>query len=108
MDQLSFDDAELSKYPAQPKLARRTDPRTSHIAAALTADFKGNHCDRILAVLRRHPDLTVDEIAKHSGLNSQQVNKRLPELENECKAFTTGDTRPSASGRPERVWRARA
>jgi predicted ArsR family transcriptional regulator len=105
MNQLHFEMGPGS-YEAQPTLARRTDPATSHIAAALTVEFAGNHADKIIAALKRHGDMTVDEIAKMAGLNSQQVNKRLPELETTKRAFTTGKTRMSASGRPERIWRA--
>jgi len=39
---------------------------------------------------------------------AHQVNKRLGELRRAGLVETTGETRPSASGRPERVYRATA
>jgi hypothetical protein len=86
--------------------ARRTDPATSHKAAARVAEFQGGHVDRILATLKRHGPMTVDEIAKLSGLRSQQVNKRLPEMARATPALVvpTGHERPSDSGHSERVW----
>lgn len=87
-------------------MARRTDPDTSHIAAARTSEFRANHAGRILAALQDHGPMTVDQIAKVTDLTAWQVNKRLPELQRANVATPTGETRLSASGRPERVWRS--
>lgn len=87
-------------------LARKSDPQTSHQAAARVHEFAGGHREQILACLKRHGSLTVDEIAKRTRLQSQAINKRLPELERAGLARPTGGTRLSASGRPERVWYA--
>jgi len=88
------------------RLARRTDPSTSHVAAARTVEFRANHAGRILAALQDHGPMTVDQIAKMTDLTAWQVNKRLPELQRASVATPTGETRLSASGRPERVWRS--
>lgn len=88
------------------RLARRADPATSHIAAARTVEFRANHAGRILAALQDHGPMTVDQIAKVTDLTAWQVNKRLPELQRASVATPTGETRLSASGRPERVWRS--
>lgn len=85
-------------------LARKTDPVTSHHAASRVREFSPKHCETILSVLRKQGPLTVDEIAKLTPLLAHQINKRLPELRRNGLADTTGETRLSASGRPERVW----
>lgn len=86
--------------------ARRTDPGTSHEAAARVREFGGGHCAAVLACLRKHGGCTIDEIAKRTELTAVQVARRLPDLEKLMKAQPTGETRLSASGRPERVWDA--
>lgn len=78
--------------------ARQSDSWTSHAAAHRAAEFAGTHTDIILACLMRHGPQTIDEIAKRTPLNSVQIARRLSE--------PTGLCRMSASGRPERVWRA--
>jgi predicted ArsR family transcriptional regulator len=86
--------------------ARQSDPWTSHVAARRTREFAGGHVATILECLREHGPQTVDQIAGRTRLNSQQVNKRLPDMEKAGLAAPTGLTRLSASGRPERVWAA--
>lgn len=88
------------------KLARRSDPSTSHAAAAKVAEFAGSHRAVIVAALAKHGPMTVDQIAARTKLQSQQINKRLPDLQRDGKAAPTGEERPSASGHMERVWRA--
>jgi predicted ArsR family transcriptional regulator len=85
-------------------LFRRTDPATSRVAASRVREFKGQHHRAILAALRLGP-AGQSEIADRCGLLAHQVNKRLGELRRAGLVETTGETRPSASGRPERVWR---
>lgn len=88
------------------KLARRTDPSTSHEAAERVSEFASGHRRVILAALKLHGPLTVDEIAQHTGLKSQQINKRLPELQRDKLAEPLEQRGVSASGRPARVWQA--
>jgi predicted ArsR family transcriptional regulator len=88
-------------------LFRRTDPVTSKIAGAAAREFKGDHERRILEALAAGPG-TKDEIASRCGLSEQQVARRMHGLARAGLVETTGTTRPSASGRPERVWRATA
>lgn len=84
--------------------ARRSDPGTSHESAARLKEFANGHCATILSALREHGAQTIDEIAKRTNLTSVQVARRLPDLGKAGYAAPTGDTRMSASGRPERVW----
>lgn len=84
--------------------ARRSDPRTSKDAAKAAEKFAASHAGRILDCLKAHGPQTVDEIARRLGMQSQQVNKRLPDLEANAKAMPSGLTGLSASGRQERLW----
>jgi predicted ArsR family transcriptional regulator len=86
-------------------LFRRTDPVTSKLAGVAAREFKGDHERRILEALDQGPG-TKDEIAGRCGLTEQQVARRMHGLARAGLVETTGTTRPSASGRPERVWRA--
>lgn len=97
--QLSIDFAAASH-------ARRGDPSTSKDSAARVREFAAGQCADILAVLRERGPLTCDEIAKHSHLMAHQINKRTADLFKAGLASPTGETRLSASGRSERVWRA--
>lgn len=72
--------------------ARQSDPWTSHVAAQRATEFAGTH--------------TIDEIAKRTPLGSVQIARRLSECDRRGLAEPTGLCRMSASGRPERVWRA--
>jgi predicted ArsR family transcriptional regulator len=85
-------------------LFRRTDPVTSKVAGTMAREFKGDHERRILEALAAGPG-TKDEIAARCGLTEQQVARRMHGLARAGMVEATGATRPSASGRPERVYR---
>lgn len=65
--------------------ARRTDPTTSHQAAARAAYFADSHKDRIAKAMRwlasMNQPATADRIATASGLTVVQIDRRLPEME---------------------------
>jgi predicted ArsR family transcriptional regulator len=86
------------------RLARKTDPATSHAAAARVGEFSATHIQKILSCLSYHGPLTVDQIAERALLDRQAVNKRLPEMARKGFAAPTGALRPSGSGRLARVW----
>ncbi|MCX8018394.1 MAG: ArsR family transcriptional regulator [Rhodocyclaceae bacterium] len=86
--------------------SRATDPWTSHAAAASAAEFAGSQRVRILSLLRASGPMTAEEIGLALGLEPYAVRKRLPELEDAGLAEPTGDVKPTASGRWQRVWRA--
>ena len=88
-------------------LFRRTDPVTSKVAGTMAREFKGDHERRILEALSAGPG-TKDEIAGRCGLTEQQVARRMHGLARAGMVEATGATRPSASGRPERVYRRAA
>lgn len=88
------------------RLSRASDPFTSHEAAERVREFAAGHCAMILQSLIDHGPMICDEIARHTGLLSHQINKRVTDLERQGLASTTGETRSSDSGRQARVWRA--
>jgi hypothetical protein len=85
--------------------ARRTDPDTSHQAAADAAAFAGSHCERILRALSAVANATPHELTLSTGLTVVQLDRRLPELEKAGRARVVVD----ADGKPmqrgsARVW----
>ena len=84
--------------------ARRSDPATSHAAAARVTEFAGEHHAAILTALAVGP-AGASGIAARCGLSGHQVNKRLTELARTGRIVETGRTVRSSSGRGEREWR---
>jgi predicted ArsR family transcriptional regulator len=83
-------------------VARKSDPETSHAAAASMYEAHKDHHYWILASLWR--PMTIYELAKLTGLTHVQVARRMPELEQMGKARATGETRTGDSGRECRLW----
>lgn len=102
MNQLAIDFSAI----APETRARTSDPATSHAAAKSSSRWAASHAGRIFVALVGHGPRTVDELSAIVGLQSQQINKRLPELERLGLALPTDELRPSRSGHQERVWRA--
>jgi predicted ArsR family transcriptional regulator len=86
------------------KRARSLDPVTSH-AAADQATFANQHFDKIVECLQRFGARGKDGIAELTGLDGNQVARRLPELAKLGIVELTGKTTKSKSGRAEREWR---
>jgi predicted Rossmann fold nucleotide-binding protein DprA/Smf involved in DNA uptake len=84
--------------------ARKSDPTTSHAAAARVKEFRSQQHAAILEALAAGP-AGASRIAERCGLNSHQVGKRLHELEAAGRIALTGRTVASASRRGEREWR---
>lgn len=87
--------------------ARRSDPATSHDAAAQAGPLAERHERQIIAALLECP-LGASGIAKRCGLLPHQVGKRLAKLERDGRIVQTGRVVSSASGRGEREWRIAA
>jgi len=83
---------------------RASDPVTSYEAAESAKDLASKHFGIIVDCLKAHGALGKDGIAQHSGLDSNQVARRLNELSNMGLIELTGRTVKSKSGRNERVW----
>lgn len=64
--------------------ARRTDPITSHAAAARSVKFAESHAARILLALQ-YGALNAEEIGESAGLTVVQVDRRTIELQRQGK-----------------------
>jgi predicted Rossmann fold nucleotide-binding protein DprA/Smf involved in DNA uptake len=81
--------------------ARRTDPHTSHAAAARVPAFRGQHATAILEALADGP-AGQSAIAARTGLSIAQVSKRLGELRRAGAIERDGETRSASGGREAR------
>jgi transcription initiation factor IIE alpha subunit len=86
---------------------RCSDPVTSYEAADSAKDLATKHFAIIVDCLKAHGALGKDGIAQHSGLDSNQVARRLNELSNMDLIELTGRTVKSKSGRNEREWKVK-
>lgn len=89
------------------RLARRSDPETSHDGAvSIVADLPRLQREA-LALVRANPNRTASELSQIAGhTDPRRINRRLGELE-ERGALIRGDARPcSVSGRLAHAWRA--
>jgi len=85
--------------------ARATDAITSFQAADSIKDVAKMHHGVIVACLQRFGPMGKDGISNTTGLQSNQVARRLSELEKLDLIEQTGITVKSNSGRQEREWR---
>jgi predicted ArsR family transcriptional regulator len=85
--------------------ARTKDAITSFKAADLIKDIAKMHHDVIVACLQRFGPLGKDGISNYTGLQSNQVARRMNELEKMDLIELTGKQVTSNSGRAEREWR---
>jgi predicted ArsR family transcriptional regulator len=85
--------------------ARTTDAITSFKAADSIKDVAKMHQEVIVACLQRFGPLGKDGIAKQTGLESNQVARRMNELQKLDLIELTGKQVTSNSGRQEREWR---
>lgn len=87
-------------------LARRTDPATSHLAAA-TLDDKARQRRLVLAVLRTYGPMTDEALVNHlSTISPSGARTRRSELVRAGLVQDTGDRLPTSSGRKAIVWQA--
>jgi predicted HTH transcriptional regulator len=84
---------------------RASDPVTSFQAAREARAFASSQCDMIAAALRAHGPMSKDQLAARLRLDGVAIARRLADLQKAGRAVPTGETRPSVSGRSERVWR---
>ena len=85
---------------------RCSDPITSYEAADAAKDLASKHFIIIVDCLKAHGALGKDGIARHSGLDRNQVSRRLNELLKLGLIELTGIKVKSDSGLNEREWRA--
>ena len=84
--------------------ARTLDPVTSHQAAEQIKEVSPQHVERIQQCLQEHGPLGKDGIARITGMNQNQISRRLPEMVSMKLIKETGFTVPSDAGRQEREW----
>ena len=83
---------------------RTTDPLTSFEAAEAIKPVVNKHYDIILGCLQTYGALGKDGIASLTKLESNQVARRLNEMQKIGLIHLTGRTVKSNSGRNEREW----
>lgn len=83
---------------------REDDPITSYEASD-KVDFAGEHYDIILGALTKFGPLGKDGIAAKTRLESNQVARRLSEMQKLNFIEPTGQNVKSTAGRSEREWR---
>ena len=85
--------------------ARRTDPESSHEAAAelVESGRVNDQCQRVLEALQRFDRTTSAELAWHSGMDRFVVARRLPDLERKGLAKKGGYKHCPVGGR-KAVW----
>lgn len=103
--QLTLFDRVLIEEQRRPR-ARRTDPDTSHAAAASMLDAAREHHALILRALDecQHP-LSAEQIAARLELTHVQVNRRMSELRGAGLIEPTDQRVPTATGRTARTYR---
>ena len=84
---------------------RKSDPLTSFVAADSAKELAKKNGSIIVQCLVQHGPLGKDGIATHTGLDGNQVARRLKELETLGWIELTGKTVASKSKRQEREWR---
>ena len=84
---------------------RKSDPLPSFVAADSAKELAKKHGSLIVACLVQHGPQGKDGIATHTGLDGNQVARRLKELETLGLIGLTGKTVASKSKRQEREWR---
>ena len=85
--------------------ARATDAITSFQAADSIKDVAKMHQEVIVAALQRFGPMGKDGISNATGLQSNQVARRMNELQKLDLIELTGQTVKSNRGRQEREWR---
>jgi len=92
------------------KLARKTDPETSKLAAKAAGSLVINHQRLIIDAVskesaKENMGLTSDEIAIETGLTLVQIARRTSDMGSSGIIYKTGLTRKTRTGRIATVWR---
>jgi hypothetical protein len=87
------------------QFARNTDPSTSWAAADSAKVLAAQHATIIIQALCKYGAMGKDGIATITGLDGNQVARRLSELERNHEILLTGRNVQSKSGRAEREWK---
>lgn len=102
MSQRTFFDDEFASDMESKRLARRSDPESSRLAAK---EDRHDLYSIALSILRSKPGLTGRELNQASG---RELHKRLKTLERMGLVVKSEELRPcSVSGRLAHTWRAK-
>lgn len=97
----------LDTLPLFAPVARRTDPDTSHEAAASVSESAGAQREAIYAWLKRNGPATADAIDEAMGLRLTSAGRRLPELERMNLVDMLDESATTRTGRRAHKWRAK-
>ena len=87
------------------QVARNTDPATSWAAADSAKSLAAQHATIIIQALCKYGAMGKDGIATITGLDGNQVARRLNEMKIIGLIELTGNVVKSNSGRNEREWK---
>lgn len=104
MHQLDLVEA-MSGVVERPR-ARRTDPHTSHQAAARILPKLREQQEAVLEAVRRFPSSTAVELAQAAGLDRYLISRRLPELASAGYVRRMPPRACRVNGRPQTTWHA--
>jgi predicted ArsR family transcriptional regulator len=93
-----------SLWDVPPPRARRTDPVTSHLAAASMIEGAASQRAAIVRALKEHGPMTANEMDRMHGWRDATAGRRLSELR-EAGAVVADGTRLTESGRSASLYR---
>lgn len=79
--------------------ARIENPKSSHIAAEAIEETAESQCARILALVKKFPDRTTQELHELSGWSVHALGRRLPELRHPKNGLVTNPEYPDPEGK---------
>lgn len=97
-----FDGSRVASTP----MSRRSDPVTSHLAAAehMARGKRGQHVAAVVEAVRKHPGNTSAELAPLCGLERHETARRTADAEH-AGAIRKGEARKcTTSGRLAVTW----
>lgn len=88
------------------RLARKTDPSTSHEAARdlVSSGTLSRRINLALSVLVAHPGSTARELDRHANVTDGAVRKRLNDLRKHRLAETRGSRLCEVTGKTAQLW----
>ena len=102
--QLTFFDDEHSDDLEAKRLARRSDPETSHAAAKRLHGKLSRRFNQAVALIAAHPDHTGRELNHLGGFD---CHKRLADLERDGYIFRSGRRECECTGFEADTWRVK-
>jgi hypothetical protein len=97
---------EYRRWRMSQRLARTTDPDTSHQAAERTvaSGRRDDHVTRVVAAIRSHPGRTSAELAQITGLERHEAARRTADAEHAGRVRKGPARKCRVSGRAAITW----